>query len=114
MCWHTHSVFLLQTTTDIFLQKYKCYLEEFKNNPQSANWTTDNSVAHAYISFTYDGVWAMAFALDETEKELKNYGSNYTLANFTYFNGTPEIGDAIQKHLNATNFRGVSVSWRHN
>ena len=92
------------------MEKYQCYLEEFQNNPQSSSWTSKDSVAHAYISFTYDGVWALAFALEETRKELEASGSNLTLDMFCYFDETPEIGEAITRHLNRTNFTGVSVS----
>ena len=85
-------------------------MKEFKTNPQSSKWATDDSVPHAYISFTYDGLWAIAFALHETEAELEKGGSNLTLADFEYFNKTAEIGEAIKRHLMKTNFSGVSVS----
>ena len=101
---------MLQTTTDLFEEKYQCYLREFQNNPQTSNWTSPDSVAHAYVSFTYDGVWAMAFALDETDKELIANGSNMTLADFKYFNETPSLSEAIQRYMMDTNFKGVSVS----
>ena len=91
------------------MEKYDCYLEEFRNNPQSSNWT-DGAGAHAYISFTYDGVWALAFALDKTQKELIENGSALSLDDFEYFNETPNISEAITRHLANTNFAGVSVS----
>ena len=100
----------MQTTTDLFLRKYSCYLKEFQTNPQSSELTASDSVAHAYISFTYDGLWAIAFALNKTEAELKNSGSNLTLADFRYFNETAEIGEAIKRNLMETKFLGVSVS----
>ena len=52
----------------------------------------------------------MAFALEETRKELVANGSNLTLEDFDYFNETPEIGEAIERHLKNTSFAGVSVS----
>ena len=67
-------------------------------------------MAHAYVRFTYDGVWAMAFALEKTRLELKSNGSDLTLSNFMYFNQTPTIGEAIQRYMMETNFTGVSVS----
>lgn len=92
------------------MRKYQCYLEDFQHNPQSASWTNNTSGAHAYIGFTYDGVWALAFALDETRKELLANGSSLTLEDFKYFDANPNIGEAIQRHLKNTNFSGVSVS----
>lgn len=116
-CYGYDSPFLLQTTmdklTDGFSEKYDCYLKEFQENPQSSNWTTNDSVAHAYVRFTYDGVWAMAFALENTRMELESNGLNLTLSNFTYFNETPTIGEAIQRYMMKTNFSGVSVSGIH-
>lgn len=91
------------------MEKYECYLEEFRSNPQSSNWT-NNTGAHAYISFTYDGVWSLALALDKTQEELRQNGSNLTLDMFEYFNKTPEISEAIERHLSNTSFAGVSVS----
>ena len=91
------------------MEKYDCYLEEFRTNPQSSNWTNGTG-AHAYISFTYDGVWALAFALDNTRKELIENNSNLTLDQFKYFNETPEISEAITRYLGNTSFAGVSVS----
>ena len=91
------------------MRKYECYLDEFQNNPQSSGWTTADSVAHPYISFTYDAVWTMAFALHKTQEELTVNGSNLTLTDFMYFM-PGRIGEAINRHIKQTNFTGVSVS----
>ena len=112
-CHAYESPFLLQTTAGKFVKKYNCYLKEFKENPQSSIWTSSEAVAHAYVRFTYDGVWAMAFALEKTRLELKNNGSDLNLSNFTYFNETPAIGGAIQRYMMKTNFTGGSVSSIH-
>ena len=109
MCYVLLSFFVLQTSTADFLEKYNCYLQEFRNNPQSSGWT-NNTGAHAYISFTYDAVWAMAFALDKTQKELDESNPGLTLDQFEYFNGTSNITEAITRHLENTSFAGVSVS----
>ena len=101
---------VFQTTTEVFEEKYQCYLKEFQNNPQTAHWTNNDSVAHAYVSFTYDGVWAMAFALDKTRQELLDSNSSLTLGDFKYFNRTPTLTEAIERHMMQTNFTGVSVS----
>lgn len=84
---------------------YEKYLEEFAEFRESHPLRDDNDVPHNYVPFTYDAIYAMALALHATEEELRA-GGNITLANFTYADST--ITDLIFKHLNNTNFTGIS------
>ncbi len=54
----------------------------------------------------YDAVWALAFALDKAEKQLKRNGSS--LRNFTYDN--QEVYDVLYQAMEKTDFIGISVS----
>ena len=73
----------------------------------------DNTREHAYGTFTYDAVYAMAYALEAAEAELQTY--NLSLSNFEYSDNVTvfensTISDVIFRHLNETDFLGVSVS----
>lgn len=102
---------LLKETAESFETKYGCYLKEFqKNNTEFSEYLDpDSNVPHDYITFTYDGLWTLALALDSAEKELKMMNSGLTLSNLTYF-GETNVTEVVAKHIMSTSFIGVSVS----
>lgn len=84
-------------------------MDQFKTHPFTQGLVTSKLDAHLYSGFTYDAVWTIAYALDNTENELLRRGSDLTLDNFDYFEAN-NIYSIIVKHLAMTNFSGVSVS----
>ena len=58
--------------------------------------------------FAYDAVWAIALALNRTEKHLREIKSPLSIENFTYVN--TDIMEYFNKSLKETNFSGVTVS----
>ena len=102
--------FYLQPNVDTYDDKYDCFLEEFFNNPQTSSLTNDTT-RHAYYTYTYDAVWTIAKALNETEQELQNRNLDLTLGDYKHFNNNTQIiPDLITEFINKTNFTGVSVS----
>lgn len=95
-------------STQDFVRKLNCYLEEFRNNPFTSHLYTNKTEAHLYSGFTYDSVWMIAYALDKTERELAESGSSLTLENIEYFEAN-NVSKIIGRHLAQTNFSGVSV-----
>ena len=94
-----------------FSQKYLEELDLFLNTSPLASPEDRNP--HAYRTFTYDAVYAMAFALNKSENELQM--NNLSLRNFRYSDtdtvrDNTTISDVIFQHMNETNFHGVSVS----
>ena len=86
-------------------------IDEFaRSNSNLSN--PDNSREHAYGTFTYDAVYAMAYALQGAEEDLQMY--NLSLSDFEYADNitieNSTISEVIFKHLNETDFLGVSVS----
>ena len=72
----------------------------------------DKIEAHIYSGFTYDAVWTIAYALNNTELELTQQGSSLTLEDFDYFEAN-DLSNVISRHLARTNFSGVSVRQYH-
>lgn len=103
-------LFLQTRTTQEFVKKLECYLEDLKNNPSTGDIFTEQTEAHIYSGFTYDAVWMIAYALDKAERELGQSGSGLTLEDFKYFEAN-NISNIIAHHLAKTNFSGVSVSY---
>ena len=93
-------------STEDFVSKLNCYLEEFRNNPFTSH--LKKTEAHLYSGFTYDSVWMIAYALDKTERELAESGSSLTLEDIEYFEAN-NVSKIIGRHLAQTNFSGVSV-----
>ena len=93
-----------------FKTKYSCYLEEFRNNPQTAS-LYKTSTPHPYYTYTYDAVYTLAMALNNTQNELDANDTGLNLDDFKYFdNRTEIIPQLLAQYLNKTNFMGVSVS----
>jgi len=95
-----------------FIQKYQDAIMEFINSDDPLS-NPDNTREHAYGTFTYDAVYTMAYALEAAEAELQMY--NLSLSNFEYSDNVTvfenfTISDVIFRHLNETDFLGVSVS----
>ena len=69
MCIYVHVYIYdsLQSTAD-FLVEYSKALEEFK----TSSLYDDEDNPHHYSTFTYDAVWTMALALNNTENKLKS------------------------------------------
>ena len=100
----------LQTnSTEEFVEKLNCYLEQFKAHPHTKNVVTRELDVHLYSGFAYDAVWTIAYALNQTEQELDLQGTNLTLDGFDYFEAN-NLSNIIARHLSKTNFSGVSVS----
>ena len=103
-------VYAMQTnSTNQFIEKLNQYLEEFKSNPSTRHLITSKLEAHLYSGFTYDAVWAIAYALHNTEHELLQQKSTLTLESFDYFE-TNNLSNIFSRQLARTNFSGVSVS----
>ena len=96
-------------STKHFIEKLNYYLEEFKRSMRTGN---DKIEAHIYSGFTYDAVWTIAYALNNTELELTQQGSSLTLEDFDYFEAN-DLSNVISRHLARTNFSGVSVRQYH-
>lgn len=94
-------------STEEFVEKLNCYLEQFKAHPHTKDLVTSKLEVHLYSGFAYDAVWAIAYALNQTEHELQ--GTNLMLDSFDYFEAN-NLSNIIARHLSKTNFYGVSVS----
>ena len=103
-------LFYPQPNLSAFNDKYECFHQEFFNNPQTSSLTNDTT-RHDYYTYTYDAVWTIAKALNETEQELQNRNLGLTLGDYKHLNNNTQIiPDLITEFLNKTNFTGVSVS----
>lgn len=96
-------------STAEFTKKLNCYLEKFKDHPHTIDLVMSKLETHLYSGFAYDAVWTIAYALNKTEQELVQQGSNLTLNSFDYFE-INNLSNIIARHLAETDFAGVSVS----
>lgn len=96
-------------STAEFTEKLNCYLEKFKDHPHTIDLVMSKLETHLYSGFAYDAVWTIAYALNKTEQELVQQGSNLTLDSFDYFE-INNLSNIIARHLAETDFAGVSVS----
>ena len=65
---------------------------------------------HTYATYTYDALWAMALALDRSEKQLNSKGLNLT--HFSYSNipiNNVSVPDVLNASMADVSFSGVSV-----
>jgi gamma-aminobutyric acid type B receptor len=84
----------------MFLQTPGEYEEEYKK---------DSSTFSRFHGYAYDGVWALALAMQYVDHRVKAVGQ--TLLDFHYKNETWQ--DLLIEALDRTSFEGVTVSVRH-
>lgn len=61
-----------------------------------------------FHGYAYDGIWAIAFAIESVRKKLRMMDSHLTIEDFQYRD--PFWAQLFREALNETNFIGVTVS----
>ncbi len=85
-------------------------MEEFLKNEQTKDLSRSED-AHRYYTYTWDAVYTLAYALEQTDTELQRRGLGISLDDYKYFdNETEIIPQLITDFMSETNFDGVSVS----
>lgn len=63
-----------------------------------------------FHGYAYDGIWAIALAIQTVDKKLRMRNSHRTIEDFHYRD--PFWAQLFREALNETDFDGVTVSWR--
>ncbi|KAG9510364.1 Gamma-aminobutyric acid type B receptor subunit 2, partial [Fragariocoptes setiger] len=87
------------------------YFSEYKKRSEEMNV---NIVPNKFYGYVYDGVWAIALALNSVDYRIKQQKSSKSLLDFDY--RQPSWAHLIRSALNKTKFPGVTgtVSFRKN
>lgn len=62
-----------------------------------------------FHGYAYDGIWAIALAIQTVERKLRMRNSHRTIEDFHYRD--PFWAQLFREALNETDFDGVTVSW---
>lgn len=65
-----------------------------------------------FHGYTYDGIWAVALAIQHVARRIRHFRRNQTVADFKYRD--PLWEKLFLEALRNTSFEGVTVSWYSN